>query len=194
MTFSNGLRSILRQDPDIIAVGEIRDGETAEIAMRAAITGHLVLSTVHTSNAAAAIDRLLDIGVAPYLIAAAVRGIVSQRLVRRICPHCKQEYTPTPEELDVLGLDGAEGHVFYRGKGCPMCFHTGYRGRIGVFEILILDRALRRGIADGLDRDRLVELINQSDFISLADNCRRLVLEGVTTIEEAARTINSADL
>lgn len=194
MTFSGGLRAILRQDPDIIAVGEIRDGETAEIAMRAAITGHMVLSTIHTSNAAAAIDRLLDIGVEPYLIAGAVRGIISQRLVRRICPNCKQEYTPSPEELDVLGLETGGGHTYYRGKGCPMCFNTGYRGRIGVFEILTIDRTLRRGISDRLDREQLRALIAQSGFVSLADNCRRLVLEGVTTIEEAARTINSSDL
>ena len=183
MTFSNGLRSILRQDPDIIAVGEIRDGETAQIAMRAAITGHLVLSTIHTSNATAAIDRLLDIGVEPYLIAGAVRGIISQRLVRRVCPHCRQEYRPTAEELRMLGIDSGEDHTFYRGAGCPSCFHTGYRGRIGVFEILHIDQQLRRGIADGLDRDRLQQLLSQSDFVSLAGNCRRLVAQGVTTIE-----------
>lgn len=194
MTFSGGLRAILRQDPDIIAVGEIRDGETASIAMRAAITGHQVLSTIHTSNAAAAIDRLLDIGVEPYLIAGAVRGVISQRLVRRICPQCRQEYTPTEEELESLHLSAGEGNRFYRGAGCPMCFHTGYRGRIGVFEILTIDHKLRRGIADGLDRDRLQQLLLESDFVSLADNCRRLVLEGVTTVEEARRTISSSDL
>lgn len=192
MTFSEGLRSILRQDPDIIAVGEIRDGETASIAMRAAITGHLVLSTVHTSNAAAAIDRLLDIGVEPYLIAGALRGVISQRLVRRVCPQCRREYTPPEADLESLGLDGS--HTFYHGVGCPMCFHTGYRGRTGVFEILPIRRELRRGIADGLDRERLRALIGQSDFVSLADNCRRLVLEGVTTVGEALRVINSADL
>ncbi len=194
MTFSGGLRAILRQDPDIIAVGEIRDGETAQIAMRAAITGHLVLSTVHTSSAAAAIDRLLDIGVEPYLISGAMRGILSQRLVRRICPHCRREYTPTEEELAVLGLSGAAGHPFYRGVGCPMCFHTGYRGRTAVFEVLIVDQPLRRAIRSGADREQIRAVLAQGDFVSLADNCRRLVLEGVTTIEEAARTINSADL
>lgn len=194
MTFSGGLRAILRQDPDIIAVGEIRDGETAQIAMRAAITGHLVLSTVHTSSAAAAIDRLLDIGVEPYIISGAMRGILSQRLVRRICPHCRREYTPTEEELAVLGLSGAAGHPFYRGAGCPMCFHTGYRGRTAVFEVLIVDQPLRRAIRSGADREQIRAVLAQGDFVSLADNCRRLVLEGVTTIEEAARTINSADL
>ena len=194
MTFASGLRSILRQDPDIISVGEIRDGETAEIAMRAAITGHLVLSTIHTSDAAATLDRLFDIGVEPYLTASALKGVVAQRLVRRVCPHCRREYEPTDGELELLGMERAPGMKFYRGDGCPMCFHTGYRGRTGVFEILPIRRELRRGIADGLDRERLRALIGQSDFVSLADNCRRLVLEGVTTVGEALRVINSADL
>lgn len=192
LTFSEGLRSILRQDPDIIAVGEIRDGETASIALRAALTGHLVLSTIHTSSAVTAIDRLLDIGVEPYMIAGAVRGIISQRLIRKICTNCRTEYTPQAEELEALGLSA--GHTFYKGKGCPLCYHTGYRGRTGVFEILVINRELRRGIADGLDRGRLTALVEQGDFVSLADNCRRFVLEGVTTVEEARRVINSTDL
>lgn len=192
LTFSEGLRSILRQDPDIIAVGEIRDGETASIALRAALTGHLVLSTIHTSSAVTAIDRLLDIGVEPYMIAGAVRGIISQRLIRKICTNCRTEYTPQAEELEALGLSA--GHTFYKGKGCPLCYHTGYRGRTGVFEILVINIELRRGIADGLDRGRLTALVEQGDFVSLADNCRRLVLEGVTTVEEARRVINSTDL
>lgn len=193
MLFSSGLRAILRQDPDIIGVGEIRDGETAEIAMRAAITGHLVLSTIHTSNAMSSIDRLLDIGVEPYLIAGAVRGIISQRLVRRICPHCRQEYHASAEEKSALGLPAEQDYVFYRGAGCPECFHTGYRGRIGVFETLILDRKLRNAIASGADRETIRQLLSEGDFVSLQDNCRRLVQEGVTTVEEALRTINSAD-
>ena len=192
MLFSNGLRAILRQDPDIIAVGEIRDGETASIAMRAAITGHLVLSTVHTSNAAAAIDRLLDIGVEPYLIAGALRGVISQRLVRRICPHCRQAYQPSEEEARALGLKTVP--TLYRGTGCPECFHTGYRGRIGVFETMILDRPLRRAISQGADREQIRQLLSQEKFVSLRDNCLRLVLSGVTSVEEAIRTIHSADL
>lgn len=194
MTFAHGLRSILRQDPDVIAVGEVRDGETAQIAMRAAITGHLVLSTLHTNSAAAAIDRLLDIGCEPYLIAAALRGVISQRLVRKICPHCKEQYTPSPEELESIGLRRNSGHTLYRGAGCPMCFNTGFRGRTGVFEVLLFDAALRRGISDGLSQERLRDIIAKSDFVSFADNCRRLVLEGTTTAQEAFRTINSADL
>lgn len=194
MTFANGLRAILRQDPDVIAVGEIRDGETAEIAMRAAITGHLVMSTMHTSSASAAVDRLLDIGCEPYMIAAAMRGVISQRLVRKICPHCREEYTPGEEELQNIGLGVKMGHTFYRGAGCPMCFNTGYRGRTGVFEVLLFDSTLRRGITDGLSRESLNDIIAKGDFVSFADNCRRLVLDGITTAQEAFRTINSVEL
>lgn len=193
MTFANGLRSILRQDPDIIAVGEIRDGETAEIAMRAAITGHLVLSTIHTNDAISTIDRLKDIGVEPYLIASALNGIISQRLVRCICPNCKTAYTPTEEELEVLGLKPEEGRVFYKGKGCPHCFDTGYRGRTGVFEILIMNRETRRCISENDSKTNLLKAAEGPDFVSIRDNCRRLVLEGVTTVEEAKRTINSVE-
>lgn len=194
MTFSNGLRAILRQDPDIIAVGEIRDGETAEIAMRAAITGHLVLSTIHTSNAVAAIDRLVDIGVAPYLIAGALRGVISQRLVRRICPHCKKPYTPDESELEALGLPKDQEYTFYRGSGCPMCFHTTYRGRTGVFEVLKISNRVRHAINQGGKRDEVAQMLRQEEFVSLEENSRRLVLEGVTTVEEAIRVMESADL
>lgn len=194
MVFASGLRSILRQDPDIIGVGEIRDGETAAIAMRAAITGHFVLSTIHTSNAASAIDRLVDIGVEPWLIADAVRGIISQRLVRRICPHCRTSYEATVEEKQMLGLPEDKPYTVYRGAGCPKCFHTGYRGRIGVFEIMVMNRKLRRLIADSMDREGIRQALSESGFVSLPDNCRRLVLDGVTTIEEAVQTIHSADL
>lgn len=192
MTFAGGLRSILRQDPDIIAVGEIRDGETASIAMRAAITGHLVLSTIHTNDAVATIDRLLDIGVEPYLISGALGGVISQRLVRRICPHCRQAYTPTAEELADLGLP--PDSAVYHGVGCPACFGVGYRGRIGVFEILVLDRPLRAAITRRAPREELLALLGQGGhFVTLAENCRRLVLEGITTVEEARRTMTSAD-
>lgn len=193
MTFANGLRSILRQDPDIIAVGEIRDGETAEIAMRAAITGHLVLSTIHTNDAISTIDRLKDIGVEPYLIASALNGIISQRLVRRICPNCKTAYKPTPEDLEILGMDRGSDVTFYKGKGCPYCFDTGYRGRTGVFEILMMNRETRRCIAEGGSKEQLVQAAEGADYVSIRDNCRRLVLEGVTTADEARRTINSIE-
>ena len=194
MTFANGLRAILRQDPDIISVGEIRDGETAEIAMRAAITGHLVLSTVHTFDAASTIDRLVDIGVEPYLIASGVRGIISQRLVRLVCPHCREEYAPDPEELETLGMRYDPAVKFFRGTGCPMCFGTGYRGRTGVFEILVLDRALRARITGGATREELQTAIEQSgSYRTMADSCRELVLNGVTTVEEARKTITALE-
>ena len=194
MTFASGLRAILRQDPDIVAVGEVRDGETAEIAMRAAITGHLVLSTVHTFDAASTIDRLVDIGVEPYLIASGVRGVISQRLVRKVCPHCREEYRPSPEEFEAIGLRYDPGVRFYRGSGCPMCFGTGYRGRTGVFEILVIDRALRSRITGGATREELKDAIERTgSFKTMEDSCRELVLTGVTTVEEARKTITALE-
>ena len=194
MTFASGLRAILRQDPDIIAVGEIRDGETAEIAMRAAITGHLVLSTLHTNDAPSTISRLMDMGVENFLISSALKGIISQRLVRRICPNCRAEYTPSAEEQQMLRLPVQSGRRFYRGKGCPMCFHTGYRGRTAVFEILTLTAPVKHAIADNVSHSHLMQLIEESDFEPLINDCVRLVLNGITTVEEAYRTVNSTDL
>lgn len=190
LTFASGLRSVLRQDPDIVAVGEIRDGETAQIAMRAAITGHLVLSTVHTNDALSTIDRLVDIGVEPYIISSALNGIISQRLVRRICPHCRQLYSPLPEELMGLGFSGEEENKLYRGKGCPACFGTGYRGRTAVFEILVFSHALRLAVNRNARREELEKIVRQEGhFTTLADGVRRLVLKGITTIEEARRVV-----
>lgn len=190
LTFASGLRSVLRQDPDIVAVGEIRDGETAQIAMRAAITGHLVLSTVHTNDALSTIDRLVDIGVEPYIISSALNGIISQRLVRRICPHCRQFYSPLPEELMGLGFSGEEENKLYRGKGCPACFGTGYRGRTAVFEILVFSHALRLAVNRNARREELEKIVRQEGhFTTLADGVRRLVLKGITTIEEARRVV-----
>ena len=194
MTFASGLRSILRQDPDIIAVGEIRDGETAEIAMRAAITGHLVLSTVHTNDALSTVERLKDIGVPNYLIAGALNGVISQRLVRTICPDCKQAYDPTAQELAELGLPADSKQKLFRGKGCPNCFGRGYRGRTAVFEMLVLSRRLRSAIAKGKDREELRSILHQEgNYTTLQENCRRLVQEGVTTIEEARRLGSSVE-
>lgn len=187
LTFANVLRAVLRQDPDVIAVGEIRDGETAEIAMRSAMTGHLVLSTIHTNNAVSSIDRLLDIGVEPYLIAGAVKGIISQRLLRRVCPSCKKPYTPTREEQESLGLE-PEDREFYRGTGCGECFNTGYRGRVAAFEILTLNPAVRRAIHSRSLKE-LETAMAETDFRPIMDNCRTLVLEGVTSCEEVHRVL-----
>lgn len=192
MTFASGLRAILRQDPDIIAVGEIRDGETADIAMRAAITGHVVISTIHTNDATGTIDRLVDIGVEPYLIAGALKGVISQRLVRRICPDCKEEYTPSEEELVNLGLDPMGEYKFFRGRGCPECYNTGYRGRIAVFEMLPITPAIREQILKGSSREAIREELAKKDsgFISLHENALRLVGEGITSVDEVLRVIN----
>ena len=195
MTFANGLRAILRQDPDIIGVGEIRDGETAEIAMRSAITGHVVISTIHTNDAVGTIERLEDIGVEPYLVSSALRGVISQRLVRRICPRCRTAYTPDEDELADLGLPNEEGVQFYKGAGCPECFDTGYRGRIAVFEMLIITGRVRRMIAEGASRGEIEAELKkpESGFVSLRENALRLVREGVTTSSELLRVISEED-
>ena len=195
MTFANGLRAILRQDPDIIAVGEIRDGETADIAMRSAITGHVVLSTIHTNDAVGTIERLFDIGVEPYLVSSAMRGIISQRLVRRICPNCKEAYEPSEDELLELGMPARSGMLFYRGKGCPNCFHTGYRGRTAVFAMLEITSKVRAMISRRASRDEIEAELKkpESGFVSLRKNALRLVLEGVTTGEEVMRVISEED-
>ena len=184
LTFASALRSCLRQDPDIICIGEIRDGETASIAMRAAMTGHLVLTTVHTEDAISAIDRLKDLGVEPYLIGGSLRGIVSQRLVRRICPNCKQEITPSKDMADLAKIDPTGKH-FYKGKGCYMCFDSGYRGRTGVFEILTMNAKLREDISRGLNGSELRERLSSSnEFVPMIVNGRDLVEKGITTLEE----------
>lgn len=193
MTFANGLRAILRQDPDIIAVGEIRDGETADIAMRAAVTGHVVLSTIHTNDAIGTVERLKDIGVEPYMISSALKGVISQRLVRRICPQCKQSYYPSDEELHSLGMKDKAGTIrFYRGAGCPQCFNTGYRGRIAVFEMLLMGKRLRALISERAPRSAVEQALLDSDsgFVSLQENALRLVAEGMTTSSEILRVIH----
>ena len=192
MTFANGLRAILRQDPDIIAVGEIRDGETADIALRSAITGHVVLSTIHTNDAVGAIDRLRDIGSEPYVISAALRGVISQRLVRRVCPHCRQAYTPDENELRQLGLSGRKDLKFYRGAGCPECFNTGYRGRIAIFEILIITPRVRTLIYEQRGRNAIEQELKrpESGFVSMLQNGVRLVLDGTTSSSEVLRVVN----
>ena len=191
MDFANGLRAILRQDPDIIAVGEIRDGETAQISMRAAITGHVVLSTIHTNDAVGTIERLEDIGVEPYLIATALRAVISQRLVRRICPKCKKSYEATDEEVRRLGLSMEHKHIFYRGEGCADCFNTGYRGRIGVFEILEITPEIRPLISQQAGRPAIEQELASahSEFKTLRENAIQLVEEGITTAEEVQRVI-----
>ncbi len=192
MTFAGGLRSILRQDPDIIAVGEIRDGETAGIAMRAAITGHIVLSTIHTNDAVGTIDRLRDIGVEPYVIASALRGVISQRLVRRVCPHCRETYEPSEMELRSLGLTPEERFPFSRGTGCPECYNSGYMGRAAVFEMLSIDEEVSALIYEQRGRKAIEEALKRPEkgFVSMRQNALRLMREGVTTAGEVLRVIS----
>ncbi|MBO4418858.1 MAG: Flp pilus assembly complex ATPase component TadA [Oscillospiraceae bacterium] len=193
MTFASGLRSILRQDPDIIAVGEIRDGETADIAMRAAITGHVVLSTIHTNDSVGVIERLNDIGVATFLTSSALRGVISQRLVRRVCTRCRKPYTPTEEELELLGGNVPPGAQFYRGQGCPECSNRGYRGRIAVYEMLLMTRGVRALVSAGAKREAIEEQLRQEGFETLHECAVRLVLEGTTTVDEVTRVIAQED-
>lgn len=189
LSFASALRSCLRQDPDIISIGEIRDGETASIALRAAMTGHLVLTTVHTEDAVSAIDRLRDLGVEPYLIGGSLRGVVSQRLVRKICPNCREEYTPDPEIIDLAGINPLNKH-FYKGKGCYMCFDSGYKGRTGVFEILTIDSFLRDQISKGINGNELRKLVSErGSFTPMIVNGRDLVEKGVTTVDEIVDNI-----
>lgn len=189
--FATGLRSILRQDPDIIMVGEIRDEETAEIAVRAAITGHLVISTIHTNDAPSTIMRLQDMGVKPFLVAASVRGIVAQRLVKKICTNCNIEYESSDYEKDLLGIKGDV--KLHRGKGCPKCYHTGYSGRIAIHEILKVDKNIREIITNGGNSDDIAQSAKKSGMKTLRDNCLELVLSGVTTIEEFSQVVFKID-
>lgn len=189
--FSTGLRSILRQDPDIIMVGEIRDEETAEIAVRAAITGHLVISTLHTNDAPSTIMRLQDMGIKPFLVAASIRGIVAQRLVKKVCTNCKIEQEASEYEKNLLEVDGKL--ILHKGKGCPKCYYTGYSGRIAIHEILKVDKAVREAITSGGSIDEITQAAKKGGMKTLKDNCKELVLLGVTTVEEYSQVVYKLD-
>ncbi len=191
LTFAVGLRAILRQDPDVIMVGEIRDSETAEIAVQSALTGHLVLSTLHTNDAPSAITRLFDLGIEPFLIASALEGVIAQRLVRRICTHCKEPYKPTEEELSELGLSGE--YTFYRGRGCEHCMGTGYRGRTGIYEVLEVDEEVKKHILKTQDAVELRNFAKSKGFKSMLEDGIRKVLAGITTSEEVLRAVKTED-
>jgi type IV pilus assembly protein PilB len=188
LTFAVGLRSILRQDPDGIMVGEIRDFETAEIAIQSALTGHLVLSTLHTNDAPSTLIRLMDMGVDPFLISSSVEGVIAQRLLRFICPNCKEPYSATEEEKRELGLPEKEEVLLHRGKGCPFCRGTGYKGRLGIFEILIVDRELKEMILKRAgQRDIEDHARRRQQMKSLREDGIAKVLKGITTVEELNR-------
>ncbi|MDR0305014.1 MAG: Flp pilus assembly complex ATPase component TadA [Chitinispirillales bacterium] len=182
-TFASGMRSILRQDPDIIMVGEMRDVETGEMAVQAALTGHVVFSTLHTNDSASAFTRLLDMGVQSYLVSSTVRGVLAQRLVRRVCSACKEEFEPEPEVLYKVGLKA--GVKLYRGKGCRRCNNTGYKGRMGIFELLIPDRQVQKMIIGKAESDEIKDyMVKRGDFSTLRRDGLIKVLKGETTLEQ----------
>ncbi len=189
LDFATGLRHILRQDPDVIMVGEIRDRETAEIAIQAALTGHLVLSTLHTNDAPSAITRLVDMGIEPYLLSSCIVGILAQRLVRRICPNCKEAYEPSPRELMNLDiqLESLPNGCLYRGKGCPLCYQTGFKGRQGVYELMMVTNTVTKQIVTSPDAVELRKVALAQGMISLLRHGSELVKQGVTTVAEVLR-------
>jgi len=185
--FANVLRTFLRQDPDIIMVGEIRDTETAEIAIQAALTGHLVLSTLHTNDSASSIGRLIDMGIEPFLIATTLKGIVAQRLVKRLCPKCKKEYEPTDKEYETLDLFDKSDVHFYKAVGCNACNNTGYSGRIGVYEVLPISPTIRQLITQKANAEEIKFVAMREGMSTIWRSCSKLVANGTTTVEELIR-------
>ena len=193
LTFADGLRSIVRQDPDVILIGEIRDTETAAIAVQSALTGHLVFSTLHTNDAPGAVTRLFDMGVEPFLLASVLRAVVAQRLVRMLCPHCREAYMPDEHELEKLGEARAAyvpGTPLYRPRGCPECLDTGYHGRMAIYEIMPVDAAIRQLIVDRADADRLARCALDGGMRNLRHDGMLKVIAGLTSLTEVARVTN----
>lgn len=193
LTFAAGLRSIVRQDPDVILIGEIRDRETAEIAIQSSLTGHLVFSTLHTNDAASAVTRLIDMGIEPFLVTSSIVAIIAQRLVRVLCPHCKEIYVPDEESLANLGLDKSalKNNTFYRKKGCNLCMQTGFRGRTAIFEILTVDDEVKKLVLKTSDANQINELALKQGMITLQKDGIDKVLAGITTTEEVLRVTRS---
>jgi len=188
--FANGIRSIMRQDPDIILVGEIRDEDTATMAFRAAMTGHQVFTTLHTNSALGAFPRLTDIGISPDIMAGNIIGVVAQRLVRVLCPHCKESAKPSDDERKILGVKRNEAIQIFKHKGCKRCNQTGYRGRMAIIELLRIDADMDALIARRAHLDELRKLALEKGFSTLADDGVRRILEGYTSIEEVMRVID----
>lgn len=190
MTFAGGLRSIMRQDPDIIMVGEIRDPETASIAVQSALTGHRVLSTVHTNDAAGAITRFIDMGIEPFLVSSVMLVSIAQRLVRKVCPYCKKPYKPPQAALEYWGMDRLEGANFVRGTGCFNCMDKGYRGRTGIYEILVIDEAIQDMILSKKSAQEITRAARHAGLLTtLMEDAAKKVAEGITTLEEAASAV-----
>lgn len=192
LTFASGLRSILRQDPDIIMVGEIRDPDTVNIAIRAAITGHLVLSTIHTNDTASTISRLINMGIDPYLVASSVVGIMAQRLVKKICTNCKVSYEIDEKVAFLVGVE--KGTIIYRGEGCSKCNETGTSGRTAVHEVMVIDREIRNLINEGKTIDKIKDKAIESGMDTLKDACRDLLLKGIITIDEMLKITYSTEV
>jgi general secretion pathway protein E len=187
LTFSSGLRSFLRQDPDVIMVGEIRDKETAEIAIQASLTGHLVFSTIHTNDAPGAVTRLVDMQVEPFLVASSLLAVLAQRLVRTICSDCKESYAASEEELSEIGLTLKDSKVLYRGKGCSTCQNTGYRGRLGIFELMMMSDEVRAAIMSNQDASTIKSIARDHGMKTLREDGALKVMQGVTTVAEVTR-------
>lgn len=195
LNFATGLRHILRQDPDVVMIGEIRDTETAEIAIQAALTGHLVFSTLHTNDAPSAIPRLIDMGIEPYLLSSTVVGVLAQRLVRTVCPHCRTSYTPDESELNEVGLSQSQLNrgVLYKGKGCAQCFGSGYKGRHGIYELLTVDSSIQSLIAKNGEVAELRRAAAKRNMSSLRAHGSHLVRAGITTVAEVLRVSRKFD-
>jgi type IV pilus assembly protein PilB len=194
MTFASGLRSILRQDPDVIMVGEIRDAETAAIAVQAAQTGHRVLSTVHTNDAAGAITRFIDMGIEPFLVSSVLLVSFAQRLLRTVCPYCKEEYKPPEKALVALGItmEEAKNGTISRGKGCYQCKNTGYKGRTGIFEVMVNDQMIQDMIMKKYSSQEITKAaVDAGKLRTLREDAAGKVLEGITTLEEATSAVMS---
>jgi type II secretory ATPase GspE/PulE/Tfp pilus assembly ATPase PilB-like protein len=194
MDFAEGIRSMMRQDPDIILVGEVRDQETAEMAFRAAMTGHQVFSTLHTNSAIRSIPRLVDLGIKPEVLAGNVIGIVAQRLLRTLCPACKVPHEPSPIELQLLGIQAGDGCRLFQPVGCPACEHLGYKGRMSILELLKFDAALDELITQRASLKVLLEYVRKGGFVTMAEDGLRRVREGLTTIEEVGRVVDLTEL
>jgi type IV pilus assembly protein PilB len=195
LTFANALRSILRSDPDVVMVGEIRDGETAKISIEAALTGHFVLSTMHTNDAPSAITRLTEMGVEPFVTGSALTAVLAQRLARRLCAHCCEMYTPSAEEVAQARISPqqasvADGLVLYRKRGCPRCAHTGYRGRVGVFQLLRMTDELEALAARKASREELERAATEAGMRTLWEDGIEKAMAGLTSLEELARVVS----
>ena len=188
LTFAGLLKNILRQDPDILMIGEVRDQETADIAIRAALTGHLVLSTLHTNDAASTPNRLIDMGIEPFLISSALVAVLAQRLVRVLCPHCKQKTALSEEDVRLLGTTVLQaGSSVYEAVGCDRCMHTGYQNRIAIFELMLIDGHMQRAIIDRHSESEIMQYLNQNGFTNMRQDGIFKIAAGITTVEEVLK-------